>query len=361
MGSYIDDQQRTKDLPYSIANSTRASDRLELAAGCDVLADRRHMFADRYSVPVFADFEDMVKQAAPDIVAICTTATGLQKPGNEAPTADFRGDAHTDLTVALADLRVPMLYVEKAVACSMRRCDELKDAVKRNNTVFNSGVLRRFDVRYDPVRRAVLDGLVGDVVAVVHYAASSLLHGHIHSIDTLSWLIGDPQITQVRGELEPRDLAIENSFVAHDPQGTYELLFENGVRGFSIPAGNWQFEVLGTEGMVRSLDNGAGAVLRRQEGDDRYGWTDCELPKPTPKSATVSCLEDLVVAYETGQLTRGHVDVTHHITEATIAIAESHRRQGSWVDIPIEDRDLYVFHVYDGADCLPSNNRVYGA
>ena len=345
MGSYIDDQQPNSDLPYSIANSTLASERLELAAGCDLLADRRSGFAERYGVPVYEDYAEMVRRESPDIVAVCTTATGLQKPGNEAPSLEFRGDAHADLTVALADLGVPMLFVEKAVACSMRRCDELRDAVKRNGTLFNSGVLRRFDVRYDPVREAVLKGEIGDPVAVVHYAQSSLLHGHIHSIDTLSWLIGDPAITQVRGELDPRDLHIENSFIPHDPLGTYELLFETGVRGWSVPAGNWQFEVLGTEGMVRSLDNGAGAVMRRREGEDRYGWEGCELPKSPPKSATVSCLEDLVEAFENAGPTRGHVDVTHHITEATLAVAESHRRGGSWVDLPIADRDLYVFHV----------------
>ena len=291
------------------------------------------------------DYAEMVRQESPDIVAVCTTATGLQKPGNKAPASDFRDDAHADLTVALADLGVPMLYVEKAVACSMRRCDELRDAVKRNGTLFNSGVLRRFDARYDPVRDAVLDGQIGDPVAVVHYAQSSLLHGHIHSIDTLSWLIGDPSITRVRGELEPGDLPIENSFIPHDPLGTYELTFANGVRGWSIPAGNWQFEVLGTKGMVRSLDNGAGAVMRVQNGEDRYGWDGCELPKLPSRSATVSCLEDLVDAFENNRPTRGHVDVTHHITEATLAVAESHRRGGNWVDLPIADRDLYVFHV----------------
>ena len=48
MGSYIDDQQANRDLPYSIANSTLASQRLELAAGCDVLEERRNCFSERY-------------------------------------------------------------------------------------------------------------------------------------------------------------------------------------------------------------------------------------------------------------------------------------------------------------------------
>ena len=150
MGSTIDDEGHTK-LPYSIAASCQASERLELVAGCDLLPERRADFSKRWGVEaVFEDFSEMVESERPDLVAVCTTATGLQKPGREAPNSSFRGDAHAELSVALADLQVPMLYVEKAMACSMRRADEVRDAVRRNKTFFNTGVLRRFDNRYGP-------------------------------------------------------------------------------------------------------------------------------------------------------------------------------------------------------------------
>ena len=262
MGSTIDDEGHSH-LPYSIAASARASSRLELAAGCDLLAERRKDFTDRWGVEaVYEDFRAMVEQERPDLVAVCTTATGLQKPGRESPDPSFRGDSHADLAVALADLAVPMVYVEKAMACSMARADEIRDAVKRNGTLFNSGVLRRFDNRYDVVRDAVLGGRIGEPRGVVHFAASSLLHGHIHSIDTVSWLIGDPAITHVRGEFEPLDYVIEDGHVPFDPAATYELRFAGGVRAWSVPAGPWEFEVIGSEGVVRSLGNGAGASLR---------------------------------------------------------------------------------------------------
>ena len=347
MGSTIDDEGHGP-LPYSVASATRASERLELAAACDLTPEKRDAFRERWGVEaLYEDFADMVRQEKPDLVAICTTATGLQKPGNEAPDADFRGDSHADLSVACADLGVPMLYVEKAMACSMRRADEIRKAVQHNNTLFNSGVLRRFDNRYDVVRDAVLAGEVGEPKVVIHYAASSLLHGHIHSIDTVSWLIGDPAITHVRGEFDPRDYVIENSFVPFDPRATYQLRFDSGVEAWSVPATYWEFEVIGTEGTVRSTDNGAGATLRRKGSGEgrRPAWEDVPLPEITPKSTVVSCLEDLVDAHENGRPTRGHIDVTHHVTEACLAVAESHRRNGAWVELPIEDRDLYVFHV----------------
>jgi len=46
MGSTIDDEGHSH-LPYSIAASARASSRLELAAGCDLLAERRKDFTDQ--------------------------------------------------------------------------------------------------------------------------------------------------------------------------------------------------------------------------------------------------------------------------------------------------------------------------
>lgn len=348
MGSTIDDEGHTP-LPYSVAASCEASPRLEIAAGCDLLKERREAFKSRWGVQaVYENFEDMVQQEQPDLVAICTTASGLQKPANEATDDTFRGDSHAELAIALSDAGVPMLYVEKAMASSMAAADDIRDAVKRNGTVFNTGVLRRFDVRYDPVREAVLRGDIGEPKAAVHYARSSLMHGHIHSIDTLSWLLGDPKILSVRGDLIPRDYVVSGGQIPYDPIATYQLAFQDGVHATSVPAAGWEFEVLGTEGTVRSLNNGDGASLRTIHGNKkgkRDLWEDTAMAPVTPTSTVVTCLEDLVNAHETGAPTRGHIDVTHHITEACIAVAESHRRSGAWVNLPMVDRDLYVFHV----------------
>ena len=186
MGSTIDDEGHTP-LPYSVAAACRASERLEIAAGCDLRTERREDFSRRWGVnALYEDFRDMVREERPDIVAVCTTASGLQKPAREAPDASFRGDSHAELAVALAEMGVPMLYVEKAMASSMAAADDILDAVLKNGTVFNTGVLRRFDNRYGVVRDAVLRGDVGEPTAAVHYARSSLMHGshpfHRHAL-----------------------------------------------------------------------------------------------------------------------------------------------------------------------------------
>ena len=114
-----------------------------------------------------------------------------------------------------------------------------------------------------------------------------------------------------------------------------------------MPAAGWEFEVIGSLGSVRSLDNGAGASLRKTASSEgrRPRWENAPLLEIAPRSTVVSCLEDLVEAKEGARQTRGHIQVTHHITEACLAVAESHRLGGSWVELPIQDRGLYVFHV----------------
>ena len=72
-----------------------------------------------------------------------------------------------------------------------------------------------------------------------------------------------------------------------------------------------------------------------------------EAPYPPcePRSSTRYCLEDIVNAYEEGRPTLGNVEVTHRATEICFAVAESHRQSGARVTLPLEDRDLYIWHV----------------
>ena len=345
MGSTIDDEAHFA-VPYSIAAATEASQELELIAGADLLPDKRENFQQRWGAAVYEDYRQMIDKEKPDLVAICTAAC-LPKPANSVADTSARPDSHADLSIAVADLGVPMIFCEKAMASSMTRADEIRDAIKRNNTLFNTGVLRRFDNRYAAVKEAIAEGRIGEVKTVVHFAGSSLMHGHIHSIDTVSYLIGDPRIEAVRGELLPRDLQVEDNHISADPQATYQLRFANGVEAWSIPAGYWEFEVIGSEGTIRSQDNGARVSLRQpgaQQGR-RQLWDEVPFPDPEPISSTMTCLEDLVRAHESDGQTLGHIDVTHHVTEATIAVAESHRHGRAWIELPMAERDLYIFHV----------------
>ena len=349
MGSTIDDEfgeLETWRSPTAIAAACAASDRLEVVAGADLLPERRSAFTEKWGVAaVYEDYLEMIEKEEPDLVAICTVATTALKPAREAPHLGFRGDAHADLTIAVADAGVPLIFCEKAMACSMEKADAVRDACNRNGAHYNSGLLRRFNNQNHMIRRRIEAGDIGEVRGAVHMTSSSLMHGHIHSIDTLSYLLGDPGISAVRGGLLPRDTVIEDNWLGHDPRAVFEIEYENGLTSSSVPfSGTWEFEVVGSEGSIRSLNDGQEVLLRRKGGRGEW-WDIAPDPTVTPESSVVYLLEDLVEARESDSAALGNVDVTHQTTEACLAVAESHVKGGAWVDLPMQQRDLYVFHV----------------
>jgi predicted dehydrogenase len=333
MGSTIDAEVEgypAITLPYSIAAAARAIPNLELAAGCDRVADKNEAFRKKWGVEaVYEDYKKMLAEQKLDMVAVCTP-----------------GRLHAEMTVVCAKAGVPMIYCEKAMACSMREADEAKNAVESRHIAFNTGVLRRFDPRYHQARELIRAGRIGTVRAVVHYAEASLLHGHIHSVDTILFLLGDRRARAVRGELSPRDLDLKNNRSDKDPLAVYRVEFDDRLEGVTVPAGNWDFEVIGSDGVLRSMNNNIDWALRTRQplGKKFHSFLPAECPKVEPRSATVNCLQDLIDAHEQHRPTLGNADITHHATEVCLAVAESHRQGGARVELPLQNKDLYVYH-----------------
>src|SRR5690606_31862819 len=92
-----------------------------------------------------------------------------------------------------------------------------------------------------------------------------------------------------------------------DPYGIFQMTFANGVVASSVPAGNWEFEVLGDRGSVRVCNNGESVQLRKGTADKPRSFTSVPVEEVPKHSNTQFCLEDLVDAYEEGRPTLGPV------------------------------------------------------
>ena len=318
----------------SIAGTCAASDRLELVAGADILPEKRDAFGQRWGISaLYDDYLEMIEKERPDMVAVLTN-----------------GPLHAEMGTAVANAGVPMLYLEKAIGGSMREADSVLEACRAHGTVLNTGVLRRFDNRYSVIKDAIAGGEIGEPRAAVFYGESPLLHNHIHTIDTISFLIGDPGIEAVRGQLHPRDQKFENNRLEFDPPATYEMVYSNGVEAWTIPVGPGDYEVFGTRGSIKSLNNGVTIAIRKPreagEGGGKWArtWDEATPPAVELKSAVQAILEDLVDAHESGRPSLGNIELTHRVTEACMAVAESHKRDGAWIRFPLEERDTYIVH-----------------
>ena len=160
------------------------------------------------------------------------------------------------------------------------------------------------------------------------------------------YLLGDPTAKSVWGELKPRDMKIENNRLDKDPSAIYHIEFDGGVEAWTVPAGMWDFEVWGSGGCIRTMNNGIDWAIRKpfKLSEKRSIFREVEPPDREIGSATVYLLEDLIDAHEQGRPTLGNVEVTHRATELCLAVAESHI-QGKRVELPLTNRDLYIWHV----------------
>ncbi len=327
MGSTIDDEFPDRAPPYSVAASCKASERLQVVTGADIDAAKRAAFSESWGVDaLYEDYVEMIRKEDPDMVAVCT-----------------RGHLHAEMATRSAEEGVKLIFCEKAIACSMEEADGILKAVQENGSLFNSGVLRRFNLRYHQARDLIRNGEIGEPQAAIHYASTNLLHGHIHSIDTLSFLLDDPKVESIWGELNTIDHRIPDNRLDDDPYGIFQLTFANGIAATSVPAGNWEFEVMGDGGSVRVFDNGTGLQLRKNQAGKSRIAAEVPVDLVPDHSATQYCLEDLVLAHEEGRQTLGPVEVAHHLTEVCLALAESHRQERR-INLPLENRSLYIFH-----------------
>ncbi|MBI2192317.1 MAG: Gfo/Idh/MocA family oxidoreductase [Planctomycetes bacterium] len=334
MGSTIDAEvvdYPAYPLPYSIAGACQLIPRLQLAAGADILPEKRRAFQEKWGVAaLYEDYREMIERERPDVVAICTV-----------------GEHHAPMTVEVASLGVPMIFCEKAMACSMAEADAVRDAVRKSGSKFLTGVLRRWQSTYQEARQRIAAGDIGQPKALVHFGRTNLLHGHSHTLDTVLLLLGDPRALNVHGELLPREVRFESGRLERDPDAVFQVEFEGGIEAQTVRGGAWDFEVHGTEGVLKVANDGLQIALRKKTPVSKSfePYLETVLPPPAlPRSPTVTMLDDLVSAHEEGRPTRSDIEVTHHATEILFAIAECHHLGVPRVALPVQNRNLYIRH-----------------
>jgi len=335
MGGLIDDEVRDYPgvlLPYGHAGAYVAAPGVDLVAAADIDAGRLRQFADRFGIPEgFTDYREMLAVVRPDIVSITTQTVGRAQVARDAVAAGVRA-----------------IYCEKAFACSLAEADDLVAACRAAGVTFNIGTSRRYDPGYRTARALLAAGELGAPRLAVAYAPGHLMHTHSHTIDTLLYLLGDPEVEEVQGQLAVP--AVAGRRLPEDPPLAWaQFRCVGGARGVLLAApGRYEFEVVGTEGGLLASNNGHTATWAlRRPGPLRQGgmgvWEIAPFPEHDRSvSATLRAVTELAEAVRTGTPTSGGTGVALRQMEVGVAIAESHLRGGTAVALPLPDRDLYI-------------------
>ncbi len=317
-------------LPMSHAAAYSSLDEVELMAFADLDEAKAQALAQRWGVPrAYGDFREMIEAERPDIVSIATPCT-----------------AHAEIAIFAAERGARGIYCEKGLACSLAEADAIREAVERTGVKFNMGTLRRWHPAMMKARELIEAGEIGALKTVITYNAGTLLHSASHYIDALLYLAGDPQVEWVQGAVLNADFDPEAERCETDLAGIATMLFSGGVYAHLLNTGLVaEFEVVGTEGVIRARNNLRHWDLRRREVVGLRGIPEFNIrqfPYYERVSPTTNLIRDLAHAIETDGETRGGIDIAHRNTEIAFGIVESHRRGGARVQLPVDNRDFWM-------------------
>lgn len=352
MGSTFDDEIKQGGqffMPYCHGPTYAASPQTELVAGADPHAEQGAIFADRWGLEqkqIYADYRDMLEAERPDFVSLCTTARH-----------------RANIMIDAANAGVKAIWAEKPFTLSLSEADEVLEICNRKGVAIAVNCSRRYNVFFTETRRMVEEGELGDILQITAYAQCNLSHNGSHALDTMRYLAGG-DVEWVFGEMESDEKAAADE----DLMGNGYLAFDNGVRGFlrGTPTGAapWEFDVIGTEGRVRSLAQGMETQYYcRVPGGLRGQGLPARAPFPLPTnipSMGFAVIEDLVECIETGRKARCSGEDGRKALETAIALRESHRQGGRRVNLPLADRSLRILSSGIAQDSTPARIRRLG-
>ena len=325
----IDDEVRDYSriiFPYSHAGTYQACGRTRLVAAADVVEDKLREFRARWDIPQgYTDYREMIERERPEIISVTT-----------------RPATHREIVVFAAEHGVKGIWCEKPLCCSMAEADAMVEACEKHGVAFNLGANRRYGPLYRRLRALIEEGVVGELRAIVSYGASSALWGHTHTSDLLLMLAGDPAVDYVQGTVGAEVDDYADNRVDVDPvvHSAY-VRFATGVHGYLLATIGYDWEVTGSTGKLRALNDGGTIELRQQTG--KWKQLEPQAPPDLPDgSGALACLEDLVEALETGRETLGPIELARRSQELVLAIVASHGRGGARVPLPLDNRALYV-------------------
>ena len=219
---------------------------------------------------------------------------------------------------------------------------------------------RRYNVFFTEARRMVEEGELGEILQITAYTRCTLSANGSHAIDTMRYLAGG-DVEWVFGEMESDEKAAGDE----DLMGNGYMVFDNNVRGFlrGTPTGaaQWEFDLIGTEGRVRSLAQGMETQYYRWvPGGPRGRNLPARAPFPLPTtipSMGLAVIDDLVHCIDTGAPPRCSDQDGRKALEIAIAMRESHRQGGRRIDLPLPDRSLRLLSSETANDSVPARIR----
>jgi predicted dehydrogenase len=242
-----------------------------------------------------------------------------------------------------AEHGVKGMYAEKPLCCSLVEADAIKDAFERNGVFLEFGPMRRNWVVYRQAHEIAQSGKLGAIKSVLGFKGSSI-GGHF--LDTLLYLLGDPEPISIRGtlgELFPAEGDTSNMrFVKDTPIQSAFVEFDNGAILHAAATGaSREYELVCEGGIIRIQNDGESLYVRKSDESQRV-YDSIEVKPVGPWSGTERKIRELAASIKTGKPGVSNLHATMLSTEIGFGIYESHLQGGVAVCPPIPNRERRV-------------------
>ena len=214
-------------------------DDIEVIAVCDPSLPARKTYMDEYGIEgEFESVAEMMAQAKPDIVSVCTWHL-----------------LHPAPTIAAAKGGAKAVICEKPMAIGMGAADSMVDGCTENGTKLVISHQRRFTPGWEKARALVEEGAIGEPLFVTNKVAEGLTNWGTHSIDGSRFVVGDPVAEWVMGSVERRTDRFERDTLVEDAcmglvhfAGGLQLFIQSDLMREGATAGS--FDIRGSEGFL---------------------------------------------------------------------------------------------------------------
>ncbi|MHC4481494.1 MAG: Gfo/Idh/MocA family protein [Planctomycetota bacterium] len=321
-----------------------------LVASCDVIRERAERCAEQFGGAAHADYREMLAGERLDAVSVCTPH-----------------DNHAETTVACLEAGVDVLC-EKPLAISSEQLDRMVGTARDEGRILAGVFQHRFDPTTATIKRALDEGLFGEVLNAgawircrkdMGYYGSGAWRGTwagegggvvinqgIHSIDIMQWLAGPVKTVfgrwtnfKLAGLIEAEDTAGAFVEFASGALGSIEasssshLEFEAGVHLYGTH-GSFRLSTGWPNDLVRlDLDGGERtARLREMLAESRERGEISHPGKDYYGNSHVRQVADFVAAVREGRAPFVSGEDARHAVEIVLAIYES-ARTGRPVDL----------------------------
>ena len=248
------DEERSKydgwHLPHAHIGCMAAVPEIEIVGLSDTWAEQRQAARAKWGIDaLFEDYREMLVKTRPQIVSICTSMK---------PRTDIL------LEIANGDYGVQAIWAEKPLTYSLAQADEVIAACRKAGIHLAVNCTHRWRDSFTQTREMIADGLIGDVLHVQGSFNCNLSHNGSHLITRLT-MFTDAPVAWVAGEAECDEaVAGEDDFA-----GNGYFVCHNGVRGMfrGMRTGGLElsYDITGTEGMIRLMDDSRSPELWRLE------------------------------------------------------------------------------------------------